>query len=316
MIPDHKKIEKTGDDRPAKSLFGFVWRMSGWSQIRPVSLALAIAALSIAPLELQRRIIDDGIKTGDVELIYWLGGLYLAVIILHGLAKLLMQLCQGWLAESTILYCRRHLAKLHDKHHETRRIEENGTAVSIIRAEIEQVGNFVGIGLSEPIAQMGILVTVLGYMLYVEPLIALCSAIFLVPQILFAPILQRKLNALVEERIGYLRELTENVPDYPDSDEARGDFRKLTSVIYRNQMVFFIWKFSGKAAINFMNAVAPISVLVIGGIMVIQDQTEIGIVVAFISGFSKLSDPIRELITYYRDAAQTAVKHQMIADWM
>ena len=94
MIPDHKKIEKTGDDRPAKSLFGFVWRMSGWSQIWPVSLALAIAALSIAPLELQRRIIDDGIKTGDVELIYWLGGLYLAVIILHGLAKLLMQLFQ------------------------------------------------------------------------------------------------------------------------------------------------------------------------------------------------------------------------------
>ena len=57
-------------------------------------------------------------------------------------------------------------------------------------------------------------------------------------------------------------------------------------------------------------------VLVIGGIMVIQGQTEIGIVVAFISGFSKLSDPIRELITYYRDAAQPAVKHQMIADWM
>jgi len=39
-------------------------------------------------------------------------------------------------------------------------------------------------------------------------------------------------------------------------------------------------------------------------------------VVAFISGFERLATPLRELIAYYRIAAQANVQHKMIARWM
>jgi ABC-type bacteriocin/lantibiotic exporter with double-glycine peptidase domain len=50
--------------------------------------------------------------------------------------------------------------------------------------------------------------------------------------------------------------------------------------------------------------------------MVIEGETTIGVVVAFISGFDRMSTPLRELIAYYRIAAQASVQHRMIARWM
>jgi hypothetical protein len=38
--------------------------------------------------------------------------------------------------------------------------------------------------------------------------------------------------------------------------------------------------------------------------------------VAFISGFERLADPLRELIAFYRLAAQSRVRHEAIARWM
>jgi hypothetical protein len=39
-------------------------------------------------------------------------------------------------------------------------------------------------------------------------------------------------------------------------------------------------------------------------------------VVAFISGFDRLADPLRQLITFYRLATQSRVRHDAIASWM
>jgi hypothetical protein len=45
-------------------------------------------------------------------------------------------------------------------------------------------------------------------------------------------------------------------------------------------------------------------------------QTSIGVVVAFISGFDRLADPLRQLIAFYRLATQSRVRHDAIASWM
>src|SRR3546814_5050865 len=59
---------------------------------------------------------------------------------------------------------------------------------------------------------------------------------------------------------------------------------------------------------NLLSAIAPLSVLLVGGLMVIAGETTIGVVVAFISGFERLSTPLRELVAYYRVAAQANVQ--------
>jgi hypothetical protein len=40
------------------------------------------------------------------------------------------------------------------------------------------------------------------------------------------------------------------------------------------------------------------------------------VLLAFVSGFERMAGPIRDLIGFYRLAAQAGVQHEMIAGWM
>ena len=52
--------------------------------------------------------------------------------------------------------------------------------------------------------------------------------------------------------------------------------------------------------------------LLFGGWMVIEGRTELGVVVAFISGFEKIMGPARELLNFYRRMAQMRVQYRLI----
>ena len=87
--------------------------------------------------------------------------------------------------------------------------------MSIILAEAEPVGGFVAMSFSEPLMQIGTLLTVFGYMIALEQWIALFSIFLFSVQVLFIPRLQRMINrraadawrigcdtAMLTERIG------------------------------------------------------------------------------------------------------------------
>lgn len=319
-----RRIRRTGDDSPAGSLFGYVWRMSGRHQLWICLVALVVAGLTAIPLELQRRLVDDVIRDGQVGLLWILGSAYLAVLLVQGGAKYALHLYQSWLSESAIRYNRAHLTRLYERREQTEALAEGsrgahgGEAVSIIGAEVDRLGGFVGEGLSQPVVNGGMMVAIVGYMLVVEPLVALISLVFVAPQIVLMPVLQQRVNRLTEERVVLLRDLSDRLTELPAAEEDYRDSAlpgRLDS-IYDNHLRIFFWKFGQKAMINLLNGLAPLSVLVVGGLMVIEGETTIGVVVAFISGFDRLSNPLRELIAYYRIAAQANVQHRMIAQWM
>ena len=60
----------------------------------------------------------------------------------------------------------------------------------------------------------------------------------------------------------------------------------------------------------------PLMVLVVGGYLVIQGQTTIGTVVAFVSGFDRISGPLRDLLNFYREYEQAKVQYRMIVQWV
>ena len=312
------RIRRTGDDSPAATLFGYVWRMSGHHQVWICLLAAAAAGLTAIPLELQRRIVDEVMKDRELDLLWLLAGVYLAVLLVQGITKYALHMYQGWLSESAVRYNRAHLTHVYERHNGDGAAQHSGEAVSIIGAEIDRLGGFVGEGLSQPVVNGGMLLAMGGYMLYVEPLVAAISLVFIVPQIILMPLLQARINRLMERRVGMLRSLGDQVTELPGSED---DFRHSglplsLDRIYDNRMRIFLWKFGQKALMNLLSAVAPLSVLLVGGLMVVQGETTIGIVVAFISGIERLSTPLRELIAYYRVAAQANVQHRMIAQWM
>lgn len=312
-----KRIDRTGDDRPAPNLLVFMWRMSGWYQIPACVLALLVAGLTVVPLELQRRIIDDALTQGNADLLVILALIYLGVITLNAVVKFALRIYQGWLAESTIAYCRRHIIDLHGRDPKDEdQGGGGGTAVSIVNHELEAIGGFVGDGISDPLAQVGVLTAIVLYMVAVEPMIALVSVAFLGPQVIMIPLIQRKLNALVERRVDLIRSLSEDVAEQSEDEDVRRHTDNDVRRVFGNRMRFFLWKFLGKVVLNFLNAAAPLLVLGFGGWMVVQGETEVGVIVAFISGFNRMAEPLRDLINYYRTYAQTEVKHEKVAGWM
>src|SRR3546814_11251849 len=123
-----------------------------------------------------------------------------------------------------------------------------------------------------------------GYMLVVEPLVASISMVFIVPQIILMPLLQARINRLMERRVTLLRGLGDQLAELP---EAEDDFRHSglpvrLDRIYDNPLRTFLWKFGQKASMNLLHALAPLRVLPVGGLMVIEGATPIAVCLAFI----------------------------------
>jgi ABC-type bacteriocin/lantibiotic exporter with double-glycine peptidase domain len=83
-----------------------------------------------------------------------------------------------------------------------------------------------------------------------------------------------------------------------------------------NRVRIFWWQYFGKVLVNVFAHLGPLTVLMVGGWMVISGQTSLGVVVAFVSGFERLAEPARELAAFYQLAATTRVQFETIGDWM
>jgi ABC-type multidrug transport system fused ATPase/permease subunit len=288
--------------------------MSGRHQFAVCTLALAVAGLSMIPLELQRRMVNGALDQSDIGLLLELGAVYLAVVLVQAVLKYGLHLYQGWLSESATLYCRSNLSELHDERATDDGEAAGGAAVSVIGSEIDKLGGFVGEGLAQPCVNIGTIVAIGGYMIVVEPMIALFSLPFIVPQLIAAPWMQGLINRLLEERVVVIRHLSDAIAALSDLKDSKvGGYLE---TIYDNRIRTFVLKFAMKGLINLLNALAPLSALIVGGYFVMQGETSVGVIVAFISGFDRLADPLRELIADYRLFAQANVQHKMIARWM
>ncbi len=327
-----RSIDRSGDDSPTTNVFRYVWRMSGHHQAWICLLALAVAALGVAPLELQRRIVDGVLEDrGDLDLLWLLCGIYLAVVLLQAFGKYALRLYQSWLAESAIRYTRAHLARLYECRVESRgerrdgdhdgdegNGSDGGQAVSIIGAEVEKLGGFVGDGLSQPAVNAGMLLAVMAYMLAIQPLIAVATLPFLLPLLVVLPLIQVRINRLLKRRLKALREMGQEIADADGSDPEGFEalLHPQLDRVFRLRIRLSLLKFAAKGLINLCNNLAPIAILLIGGMMVLEGSSTVGTIVAFVSGFHRMTDPARELLNYYRLASQAEVQHRMIAKWM
>jgi ABC-type bacteriocin/lantibiotic exporter with double-glycine peptidase domain len=313
---------QTSDDlvKPDESFKGFIWRASGAHQFYAGIMAIIVALLTFVPIDLQRRIIDEAIERRDVATLLFLGGIYALAVLTEGALKYALQVYQGWVGESAVKTSRDQLATVASAR--KKQDETGGQTVNVIGREIDAVGGFVGTSISEFVINLTLMVAIAAYMLYIEPVIALVSAVFLAPQVMLALYMQRDLNVLVERQVGLVRQLgSETIEErddprlHRDAEESReGEFRTIRA-IFRNRMRFNALKFGLKALLNAVNAMGPLMVLLVGGYLVIKGQTTIGTVVAFVSGFERLSDPLRDLLNFYREYEQAKVQHRMIVQW-
>jgi ABC-type multidrug transport system fused ATPase/permease subunit len=299
------------------SIFRYVWQTSGRHQIWLGLLATAIFLLTMGPLELQRRIVNSALESGAMGHVVWLCAAYAALVVGAGGIKLAFNVYRGWISESAVRSLRR---KVYDHGIECASCSdsrEEGIGMSIILAEAEPVGGFVGMSISEPLMQIGTLVTVFAYMLDLQPWMALFSIVLFSVQVFFIPRLQRAINRRASGRIRVMREvsgaLIDDFAPGPTPDNQQRAFVERVNRIFGLNMQIYWLKFTMNFLMNLTHHFGVISVLLVGGWYVLEHKVEVGTVVAFISGLKQVNEPWGDLVDYFREMTVSQVKYRLIA---
>ena len=100
--------------------------------------------------------------------------------------------------------------------------------------------------------------------------------------------MQADLNTLVERQVGLVRRLgDETVTQAASKSKTTGKEFRTIRAIFRNRIQFYFFKYGLKTLLSVANAIGTLVVLIVGGYLVIQGKTTIGVVVAFVSGFER-----------------------------
>src|SRR5262249_32304629 len=183
-------------------LYAFIWRTTGHQQIVLCIVTGIVALLSAVPLELQRRIVDDALPHGQLSMLWLLSAAYLVVLMVQGALKYAMNVYRGRMVEEVTRRLRR---TVYDRTRPTPGGEhvvhgkepvDKGALVSIVASEVEEVAGFVGDSIAFPILQAGTAAAVIGYLLWVQPLIAVLAVAIYLPQLVVVPLGQGVINRL------------------------------------------------------------------------------------------------------------------------
>ena len=294
-------------------LFRYILATSARHQIALSLLTVIVFLLELPPLEMQRRIVNGLVDGREYSLIILLGGAYLAAVVMHGSTKLALNIYRGWVGERATRDLRRRIDAL--LHQEQSAVESGGVGVAVMIAEVEPIGGFLAESVSEPLLQAGVLVSVLAYLFTLQPYVALAMVAIFSPQLVFVPMLQRAINRRAASRVRTLRAVGTDIitPSNSDGNRRRNSEARIDR-IFELDMGIFRLKFTMNYLMNLTHHVEVVGALLFGGWCVLHGRTEIGTVVAFISGIGRLNDPWGDLVNYFRDVTSTRIKYRLLAD--
>lgn len=294
-----------------RSLFSLAWRLGAADQVYLCLLAVVVALLDTVPIDIQRRMINHAIKESGLRSIVMLALSYAGVVLMQGLTKLLSNIYRSWTSEHAVRLLRSAIGQtIADKGAGAGTAEDQGTHVSMIVAESEPIGAFMGECVSEPLLQAGIIVVVVGYLAWLEPVICIVLVCVYGPQALFVPLMQRAINKRAQARITTLREASAGVIEAetgaPDAQDDRFD------KVFRLNIGVYKLKYSMNFLMNLCHQFGIAAVLGLGGWMVVLGKIQIGTVVAFVSGLATVKDPWDDLATWFQTWRVTAARYVLL----
>ena len=294
------------------ALYSAIWRVSGKRQIVIILLSLAIAALAAAPLKFQQEIVNL-LTTGafDRGQLYLLCGGMMGVILLSLGLKWLMGYRSQVLGEDVIRFIRKLLLTRAGESKAATGSLKTGTLSTAITAEAEELGRFTGSAFSEPVMQIGTLISVVGFVASTQPGLGIVAFSMIAPQVAIVLYTQRKVNALLAQRVRLLRSATDDITA-KNIDDATNEVLEDFDRIFGIRQSMFKWKLSTKFLLSAINGAGTVVVFLLGGVLVLNGKTDVGTVVAATLGLSRLHGPTAFLISFYRQVSANRVKFELL----
>lgn len=295
-------------------LYSAIWRVSAGRQVILILLSIAVAALAAVPLEFQRDIINH-LTSDDVgaQRLILLGVGMMAVILLSLALKWVLGYRAGTLGEDIIRLIRQRLLRRSADVTETGEDIRKGTMTTAVSAEAEELGKFAGGAFSDPVVQVGTMISVIGYISSTQPGLGLIALSMILPQVIIVLVSQRKVNVFVAERVRILRTANDNLTT-ADIEAVEHDINAMFDEIYETRRHMFLWKLSAKFLLSVINGAGTVGVLMLGGYLVLDGRTDVGTVVAALSGLGRIQGPTAFLIAFYRQVSANRIKYELLLE--
>jgi len=254
------------------------WILSSSLKLQALLLAVIIVAVftRVLPLEMQKRIVNQAVRFGELSLLYKYCGVYFAAVILSVGLKYAINVLQNLIGERVLADMRKDLY-----HHILTlplsffRNTQPGLVVSSLVTELASAGNFVGMAIAVPVTSVLTLFAFAGYLFWLNPLLAVIS-LSIYPLVLFlVPRLQRRANVANKKRVDSTRTLSGKIGEaITGIHEIHGNgsyrienrkFDRMVDALYNIRIIWNLYKFGVKVLNSFFNNLSPFLVFIVGG---------------------------------------------------
>ncbi|WP_223420810.1 ABC transporter transmembrane domain-containing protein [Tateyamaria pelophila] len=305
-------------------------------------MTLLVVTLTLFPLlyltlELPKRIINDAIGAGTATVdaygvefsqtgyLMLLSMAFLIAVLVHGLLKMRINTMKGVLSERLLRRLRYKLiARILRFPQPYFERTSQGELVSMVTAESEPMGGLMGDAVAQPVLQAGQMLTILGFLFFQSITFGLAACALIPLQAWLIPRLQRQINLLNKKRVIEVRALAAEIGEGAAGASAlrvNGGWRYRMAMIgdrlgrlFDIRFEIYQKKFFMKFINNFITQLTPFLFYAIGGYLVIQGEVTIGALVAALAAYKDLSSPWKELLAYYNQSADMALRWETITE--
>ena len=306
-------------DTPVVSRSLFSWVLLKTNRRRQallLAIVLVTVVARVVPLEMQKRIVDEGIMGRNADLLVTYGGIYLVAFLLASSLKYAINALQTIIGQKTLARMRRemlgHILRLP---YGFFRQTQSGAVVATLLTELATAGDFIGVALAVPATNILTLLAFGTYLFWLNPLLAAVSFSIYPVVVVLIPRLQKRVNNYNRQRVNATREVSGKIGEMVtglheikignayDHEEHR--FGQLVDRLCRIRIIWNLYRFAVKVANNLLTNFSRFLIFAVGGYLALHGHLAIGSLVAFLSAQEKLYDPWKELIQFYQ-AYQTA----------
>jgi len=281
-----------------------------------LGIVLVTVVMRLVPLEMQKRIVDDGILGRDVHLLALYSGIYLAAFLTASGLKYAVNALQTIIGQRTLTHMRREMFG-HIVHlpYGFFRNTQSGAVVTTLLTELATAGDFIGLAVAVPAINLLTLAAFGIYLFLLNPLLAAVSFSIYPVVMAVIPFLQRRVNHYNRKRVNATRRVSGKVGEVIDGlheiktgnayrhEENR--YGRLVDALCRIRIAWNLYRLAVKVVNNLLINFSRFLIFALGGYLALQGELAIGSLVAFLSAQEKLYDPWKEMIQYYQ-AYQTA----------
>jgi len=306
-----------------RSLLSWVFSGKLSLQFLLVLLIFGIVFLRVLPLEIQKRIVNEVLAVGDLNqlIIYCL--IYLSAVVMSSVLKMAINGLQTLIGQRALTDMRRELYQ-----HILRlplsffRKTPPGNVVASLVVELAASANFVGSAIAMPLSNIMTLLAIGGYLIWLNPLMGITTLSIYPLALIVIPLVQRKVNIENKKRVDVSRKMSSQITESIsgiNEIHAQGSFkteeRKYNVIIERLLRIRIIWtlyRYGVKVTNNLFVGMGPVVVLLLGGYLMMQGETNLGSIVAFLSAQEKLYDPWKELIDFYQVQQDASIRYEKV----